>query len=140
MKIMMSNGKKRNGFTLMELLVTMMALGIMTACAVPVLTGVIERNRSREAIAFLQTIHAAQKITMLNQDAYQPSWGATTTDIEDIKQMLRIDIIPQYYTYQITTVGNPATAYTATASRGNPGNKIFSINQTGVISESGTYA
>jgi prepilin-type N-terminal cleavage/methylation domain-containing protein len=51
----------RNGFTLVELAVVIMIIGVLTAFAVPKFKAAIERSKTIEAFNYLTSIQAAQK-------------------------------------------------------------------------------
>jgi prepilin-type N-terminal cleavage/methylation domain-containing protein len=125
------------GFTLIEILVVLVIVGVMAGLAVPTYFRTIEQARTNEAKVNLNIIHTAQKIYKLNNNAYWPPSG-TSTSVNDINTNLNIDISSDKY--NLTVGPSTASNYTATARRNKTGStKTFTINETGVISESGSF-
>jgi type IV pilus assembly protein PilE len=133
-------GSKKAGFTLTEVLMTVIVLGVLASLAVPVYTTALEQSRSNEALANLNVIYSAEQIYLLNNNTFWPA-GAMDNVIADMNTNLNIGLSTQYYTISVTAnAGTGAAAtFSATASRGNAGNKQFVINQTDVITQSGSY-
>lgn len=127
--------KKLDAFTLIEVMITLVILGVLAGMALPMYTKTVEESRANEARVNLQTIHYGEKIYKLNNNAFWPVRGATKTtgsNLTEINTTLNIDLaVPQFYDISITTdnTGN----YTATATRKGD-TRTFTINgQTGVV-------
>lgn len=133
--------KDKAGFTLTEVLIAIVVVAVLAGLALPNYFRTVELARSNEATTNLRIIHAAQKIYHLNNNTYWPA-GSSSSVLATINTNLNTDLSTQFYnTLQVSAgsgTGNAAT-FTAEARRGNPGDKRFSITQTGTISESGTY-
>jgi type IV pilus assembly protein PilE len=98
------------GFTLIELMVTVVIVGILAAVAYPAYTSHVQRSRRADAVAFLSAVVQAQERYRTNRSAY----GSTLADIE-----VTASSISKHYDVTITGVGNPASltpGYIATAS------------------------
>lgn len=120
------------GFTLMEVLLVVVVLGVLAGLAIPNYFKTVEKAKSSEATANLKTLHLGQKIYQVdNSTFYGPSMNLAA-----INQNLDIDITQENYVIAITAAS--AAAYTATATR-FARTKTFTINETGVITESGSY-
>ena len=119
-------------FTLMEVLIVIVIMGVLAGLAVPNYFKTVEKARSSEAAANLKTIHLGQKIHRVDSNTfYGPS-----SSLSDINTNLDIDLAEEFYTLLITAAS--ATKYTATASR-KGGSKVFTKTETGKITESGGF-
>ncbi len=131
--------RKKSGFTLTEVLMVITILAILAGLAAPNYFLTVEKSRSNEAIGNLNIIRMGERIYKLNNSRYWPNPDATDNTLSDINTNLNVSLdTPKYYALSITSTGT-GTAFTATASRGNAGAKTFTIDQTGTITESGTY-
>lgn len=70
-----SGGKKRFGFTLTELLVVVIVLGVLAAVAAPKFTRVLETRKTTEAEDLLASVRAEQEHRCLVGRNYTKSWG-----------------------------------------------------------------
>ena len=66
---------KKSGFTLVELLVVLVLIGVLVAIVMPNYTKTVEVSKAKEAIATLQAIHTAQ---MIYRAGISPSRSFTT--------------------------------------------------------------
>ena len=129
------------GFTLGEILITTVILGIVAGLAMPVYGTMMESNRANEAKTSLYVVLMAEKIYKLNS-ASQVYWGPGGTTAASINAALNVELMPQNYdtSWSVTQSGSVAAAtFTASVCRGNSGNKCFQINQAGTLTESGAY-
>ena len=69
--------RKRKGFTLMELIIVVIIIGILAAIGVPQFFRIAERGRSSEAIALLGSLKSAQM-------RYASEHGTTTDDLDEL--------------------------------------------------------
>ena len=130
----------RKGFTLVEILVVTLILGVTAGLAIPGYANMMEVARSNEAKASLGIVLMAQKVYKLNSPTavyYNPGSVSYST----INTNLNIDLMPQYYgkVDNWTITANGGTSFTATAPRDGAATKIFTIDETGSIGESGSY-
>ena len=63
-------GKNNNGFTLVELLLVVVIIGMLAAVAVPSLSGSRDAADSAAAVAHLRTIHTNQAMYRLTRGRY----------------------------------------------------------------------
>ena len=137
--------RDQNGFTLTEITVTLVILGVLVGLAMPSYRNTVEQSRSNEARANLNIIFMAERIYFLNTNQCYPP-GATDANLATINQNLGTDITSQFYTISITANNNSgsvlpnAANFTATASRNNAGAKTFAITTAGNIVEAGNYS
>ena len=123
---------KSKAFTLLELMVVVIIVGVLATLGIVQLSGPKEQALEKEAKSNLQLIAAAERMYRLESDEYVAAANAT-----EINQKLRL-MLPTtgptaYWDYNVTTsAGN--TEFNATARRisGPKMNTVFSINQTPV--------
>ena len=61
------------GFTLLEILITVIIIGILSAIAIPNYTKSRERSLDKEAQIVLNLIHAAEKMHYMRSTSYYPN-------------------------------------------------------------------
>lgn len=113
-------------FTLLELLVVLIIVGILAGLAIPNYTKTSERAKNREAQTALSLIQAAERIYRLRNSAY---YGPTAVLI-DINNNLKLSLSSQAWTYSISSAG--ANTFTASARRsptGTPWDRRWDIDQ-----------
>src|SRR5437016_14564299 len=87
MKSPVQNQKKRGGFTLVELAVVIVIIGVLAAFGIPRFLKSVERSKAAEAFAYLQSIRAAQ-------ERYHARAGTYADDVTK----LDIDVVaPKYF-------------------------------------------
>jgi prepilin-type N-terminal cleavage/methylation domain-containing protein len=120
--------KARRGFTLTELMVVTVIVGVMAAMCVPSFQHAIEQSRADIAVANLRAIWAAERLFWLENHQY-------TSDIATLQSQGTLDNAITAsslggYTYSIPTAGTATMTATATHSTGDS----YSINQFGTVS------
>ena len=71
------------GFTLLEILIVVIIVGIMATVAMPQFTKMIERAKEAEAMSNLSAVRAAQKVYALdNNGAYTDTIGDLFVELE----------------------------------------------------------
>ncbi len=130
----------RKGFTLIEIVVIIVILGIMAVIIVPRLAGVKMTSNESVAQANLRTIAAAMETYASEHNGdYPDNTGSTaeakltTASPSYLNQSFDGKLISGYtYTYS----NNTATTYTVTAvasSCGSSGSKDYTLTQTGEV-------
>jgi prepilin-type N-terminal cleavage/methylation domain-containing protein len=98
----MTSTYKRNtrnsGFTLVELAVVVVIIGVLAAFAVPRFLSSVERSKAAESFNYLATIHSAMERYQARQGTYADDIAKLDTEMDS----------PQYFT--VGTVEVPATA------------------------------
>ncbi|CAM3838899.1 type IV pilin protein [Roseateles saccharophilus] len=102
--------RARQGFTLIELMVAVVIVGILAAVAYPAYTSFVQRGRRADAMAVLTAVVQAQERYRANNSAYASSLDALNVDASAITS-----------NYDVSTagVGNPASlvsGYVVTAA------------------------
>lgn len=126
---------KKNGFTLIELMVVVGIVGILAALAYPSWTNSIRKARRADAINSLQDLRTNQAQWRANHVSY-------ATSLSDVGYGGGASM-ENHYT--ITLSGTPgATTFTATATPIAPQSAdscgTFAINEKGPITDSNSYA
>ena len=141
--------QKRGGFTLLEILITLVILGVIAGLAFPVISAQVERSRAQEAIEHLEAVkgalgqYYALNKTYLNASIY-PSAVAPAVYIGYDPNTAGAGQT-SLFSY---TIGNlDVAAYTVTAQRepsaSNVGNTVVldkaASDPTGKVTKNGVY-
>ncbi len=98
-------------FTLVELMVVVVILGVVAGFAIPNYTKSVERSHRKDAESNLKMVHAAQQMyAARNDDSY---WSGG--NLAAINSTLQLNIVANGKTYTCTGGG---TAFSCTAVRG----------------------
>jgi len=108
---------RRRGFTLLEVLIVVIIIGILASIALPQYTATIEKSKSAEAATNVGSIRMAL-------DRYWYQNGSITTTISNLDIDDPNNVTNKLYTYSIADDGTTATTrvYTVTATRTSGGN------------------
>lgn len=79
------------GFTLVELIIVLLIVGVLATLSVPLYTTMQERVADKEAISNLKIVQAAEKDYMLEMSTYYPSAGSQS-NIDTINQELNLGL------------------------------------------------
>ncbi len=117
----------KRSFSLIELIVVVIIIGILAALALPGFGTSKERVLDKEAKANLALIQAAEKIYKMESGFYYPSTG-TTSVIADINTYLRVNLPTSAlsWTYSVDGDGTQTTA-----SRLPSSSRVWTLTFTG---------
>ena len=102
------------GFTLIELMIVVVIIGILAAVAVPAYFNHILRSRQADAYHNLLDIKAAQEMVYSLENKYAGPYSSLVT-ADTFTKMLSFNIADtKYYRYSVATTA-PFTAFTAVA-------------------------
>ena len=120
------------GFTIIELMVALIIIGVLVSLAIPGFSRTKERAFDKEAQIELNLIAAGEKMYRAKIGSYYPSSG--TVDKSDIEDNLQLDLSSSSWEYNITGLGG--TNFNATAVRNEPASwsRQWLINATGDLS------
>jgi type IV pilus assembly protein PilE len=134
----------RNGFTLIELMVTVAIVGILAAIAIPSYQGYVNQaNRSDVKTALLEDVQFMERNYT---ESYKYNKKSDATNVTATSLPARQSPKTGTALYTITLPTPTATTYTLTATpvvggrMANDGCGAFSINQLGQKSVSGTMS
>jgi type IV pilus assembly protein PilE len=101
--------RRTRGFTLIELMIAVVVLGILAAIAYPAMTSMIKRSRRADAIAGLTAVVQAQERYRSNHATYSDSVSALNVNV---------DTAYKYYDLALAAgdAGNFVSGYTVTAT------------------------
>ena len=104
------------GFTLMELLVALVVVGVLASLALPTFTDSIRKSRRAEAFAALAVIQQAQERWRSNRASFAASVGNPPDHATTPGLGLPGTTAGGYYALEITAGSASATGYEAVAS------------------------
>jgi type IV pilus assembly protein PilE len=115
------------GFTLVEMMVTIMIIGLLAAIAVPLYIEYAEKPKVTEAFNIIGAIISSEKLEMERH----PALGFYTANSHADFKVRGLDLSEtKYFTYQVTTDGGtPARTFTVTATATHS----FSENPAGCL-------
>ncbi len=98
---------ERRGFTLLEILVVLIIIGILSTFAVTHYGGAKEQVLDKEAISNLKLIRAAERSFKVEMNSYYPS-SSSVSNIADINQNLSLMLSNssnRYWNYEVYSTG-----------------------------------
>ena len=103
--------QRKIGFTLTELLIVVIIVGILATLALPMLVKTLEKAKVGEAMSNLNLIRTGQKIYFLE-------WGKFSPNISDLNIENPNDATSRYFYYEDAAVPDLAVNFKAKAIRG----------------------
>ena len=118
----------KNGFTLVEVLIVVIIIGILASIGIPQFATSIEKAKGGEARAGLGHIQTGEKIYYAEREYY-------TTNLAD----LDISLTQKYWSFSIATPTSTTFTATATRSGGTQRGQTIIMNQLGTLSGTWVY-
>jgi len=134
------NLKKENGFSLIELLIVIVIIGVISALAVPALRKSIRATENQSAYSALRTMGQAQASYYSQGNRYARLDELNTSQNGTLGTVSGLDILRGPFRFELTSDPSDATlqnTYTILAARPVPGDVpyVVSVDQTGVITQ-----
>lgn len=101
---------KERSFTLLEILIVIIIVGILAGLGMASYTGVKEKTLGKEAIANLKLIASAERIRRMETGGYYIS-----SNLQNINDNLKLSLSDSNWAY---SVSGTAATFSATATRG----------------------
>ena len=120
--------KRQAGFTLIEIMITVVVIGILTAIALPSYNGYLMRARLTEAFSGLAAV----------QPKMEQHWSNTRSYVDfDAEALAQMPKDSEHFTFELTSA--TASAYVLTATgQGAAAGFVFTIDQNGNRATTGT--
>lgn len=120
----------KKAFTLIELIVTVVIIGILAGLALPQFTKTFETTKAKEAVAALQQIRTGERSYRIEENTYWPS-GAGDNAAINTQLSLSLDTrADRNWDYSIIAVANTFTA-TAQRTSGRNAGETITIDENG---------
>lgn len=140
--------RNQRGFTLVELMIVVIIVGILAAVAIPMYQGATERAKASEAVAALGTIRGAMRVYYAEHGTYVNANFVTGNQVTagSVLDVSDNDLLGRYFSSPCYTFAADATATTFSieCDGGDAGNVapyhsevstiVRTINQDGDIS------
>ena len=111
--------KNKNGFTLVEILIVVVIIGILASLTIPRMTGQSEKARVAEAIGILSAMKRGEVAYFNEHGAYLPvnrgTLIPTTTTSTDVSTWAQIGMQPPVSNFWAYYVPNAATGFAVAA-------------------------
>lgn len=117
----------KRAFTLLELLIVILILGILAATALPNFTKLVEKSKADQAATYLRVIRTGEKIYWADNSAYtgNPVWTAG-----GINSALKTEITDENYLFSLTC-DTSGSAFLAMAKRRTNTSQTITLSYTG---------
>ena len=120
----------KKGFTLVELMVVVIIVGILAAVAVPLYRSNLKRAMSSEGIALVGSVRTAERVYYAEHDTYTGTWSDLGGSVADLGGN-------KYFTAAPTISAGTTTFVVTVTGTGDATGVVVTINEAGTITVSG---
>ena len=114
---------KKSGFTLIEVMITVIVASVLTSLAIPRFTGALERVRVSEGVKILSALLQAQKVYQIENGYYATFLSELDVEFSNAENF----VLPPWVDHPGDPVANPIAFVQRT------GGYILGINELGTI-------
>ena len=128
----------QHGFTLVELMIVIVIVGILAAVAIPIYQGNVKKAKMSECDAALGTIRTALRVFYAEHGEYPDTKGQEKGEefFSDSLDIQKPDLDGKYFKTENYTVNSDPAAYTITCT--NPA--IFGADNVRTLDQDGTFS
>jgi len=130
--------RSQKGFTLIELMIVVVIIGILAALAIPRFMRATTKSKQSEAKNILKQIYAMERAYRQEKDIYWITANAASAASQSEFGQIGIQIMASArYTFTLASTDGGATNFTATATSGilddDDTDDVWTINDAGVL-------
>ena len=130
--------RSQKGFTLIELMIVVVIIGILAALAIPRFMRATTKSKQSEAKNILKQIYAMERAYRQEKDVYWITGNAASAAAQNAFGQIGVQIMASArYTYTLSSTDAGATNFTATATSGilddDAAVDTWTMNEQGVL-------
>lgn len=122
--------KNKSGFTLLEIIIVIIIIGVLASLALPRLFATVEYSRSAEALATIATIRSSLERCYIQKDASYSACASATNDLSNLDIDNPSSAPNSHFTYQLYAPA--ANSYFIRAVRNTNESNLTGTNNIGI--------